>query len=145
MGHPVYAQIRFSVASSASGKFFASLAATAGIRGAQVLLGPVNVLNQGIRMIAVPEAARALKHSYRRLWLVGLAISLGVGAGALAWGAVFLLLPEVVGEQLLGPGVWAQARTVMVPVILLQAFGVGQDFFQHEIERSVARAGADRH
>ncbi|MEU4601842.1 hypothetical protein AB0F43_02565 [Kribbella sp. NPDC023972] len=101
----------------------AGLAATAGIRGAQVLLGPVNVLNQGIRMISVPEAARALRHSYRRLWLVGLAISLGVGAGALAWGAVFLLLPEVVGEQLLGPGVWAQASTVMVPVILLQAFG----------------------
>ena len=59
----------------------ASLAATAGIRGAQVLLGPVNVLNQGIRMISVPEAARALRHSYRRLWLVGLAISFGVGAG----------------------------------------------------------------
>ncbi|HEY4571045.1 MAG TPA: hypothetical protein VIH10_16365, partial [Kribbella sp.] len=59
----------------------AGLAATAGIRGAQVLLGPVNVLNQGIRMISVPEAARALRHSYRRLWLVGLAISFGVGAG----------------------------------------------------------------
>jgi O-antigen/teichoic acid export membrane protein len=101
----------------------AGLAATAGIRGAQVLLGPVNVLNQGIRMIAVPEAARALNHSYRRLWLVGLAISLGVGAGALAWGAVFLLLPEVVGRELLGPGVWAEARTVLVPVILLQALG----------------------
>jgi hypothetical protein len=101
----------------------AGLVATAGIRGAQVLLGPVNVLNQGIRMIAVPEAARALKHSYRRLWLVGLAISLGVGAGALAWGAVFLLLPDTVGEHLLGPGVWTQARTVLVPVILLQALG----------------------
>lgn len=101
----------------------AGLVATAGIRGAQVLLGPVNVLNQGIRMIAVPEAARALKHSYRRLWLVGLAISLGVGSGALAWGAVFLLLPEAVGNYLLGPGVWAQARTVLVPVILLQALG----------------------
>jgi O-antigen/teichoic acid export membrane protein len=101
----------------------AGLAATAGIRGAQVLLGPVNVLNQGIRMISVPEAARALRHSYRRLWLVGLAISLGVGAGALAWGAVFLLLPEVVGRELLGPGVWDQARSVLIPVILLQAFG----------------------
>ncbi|TCC51350.1 hypothetical protein E0H75_14650 [Kribbella capetownensis] len=101
----------------------AGLAATAGIRGAQVLLGPVNVLNQGIRMISVPEAARALRHSYRRLWLVGLVISLGVGAGALAWGAVFLLLPDVVGRQLLGPGVWAQAHTVLIPVILLQALG----------------------
>jgi O-antigen/teichoic acid export membrane protein len=101
----------------------AGLAATAGIRGAQVLLGPVNVLNQGIRMISVPEAARALRHSYRRLWLVGLAISLGVGAGALAWGAVFLLLPPVVGRQLLGPGVWTQAHEVLVPVILLQALG----------------------
>ena len=101
----------------------AGLAATAGIRGAQVLLGPVNVLNQGIRMISVPEAARALRHSYRRLWLVGLAISLGVGAGALAWGAVFLLLPSVVGRELLGPDVWAQADQVLVPVILLQALG----------------------
>ncbi len=101
----------------------AGLAATAGIRGAQVLLGPVNVLNQGIRMISVPEAARALRHSYRRLWLVGLAISLGVGAGALAWGAVFLLLPSVVGRQLLGPGVWTQAHHVLIPVILLQALG----------------------
>jgi O-antigen/teichoic acid export membrane protein len=101
----------------------AGLAATAGIRGAQVLLGPVNVLNQGIRMISVPEAARALQHSYRRLWLVGLAISLGVGAGALAWGAVFLLLPSVVGRQLLGSGVWTQAHNLLIPVILLQALG----------------------
>jgi O-antigen/teichoic acid export membrane protein len=101
----------------------AGLAATAGIRGAQVLLGPVNVLNQGIRMISVPEASRALKHSYRRLWLVGLAISFGVGCGALAWGAVFLLLPPVVGRELLGPGVWSQAHGVLVPVILLQALG----------------------
>jgi O-antigen/teichoic acid export membrane protein len=101
----------------------AGLAATAGIRGAQVLLGPVNVLNQGIRMISVPEAARALRHSYRRLWLVGLAISFGVGAGALAWGAIFLLLPPAVGRELLGPGVWTQAHEVLVPVILLQAFG----------------------
>ncbi|MGY4771777.1 hypothetical protein ACXC9Q_33150 [Kribbella sp. CWNU-51] len=101
----------------------AGLAATAGIRGAQVLLGPVNVLNQGIRMISVPEAARALRHSYRRLWLVGLAISFGVGAGALAWGAIFLLLPPFVGRQLLGPGVWTQAHEVLIPVILLQALG----------------------
>ncbi len=101
----------------------AGLVATAGIRGAQVLLGPVNVLNQGIRMISVPEAARALRHSYRRLWLVGLAISLGVGAGALAWGAIFLLLPPVVGRELLGPGVWNQAHSVLIPVILLQALG----------------------
>lgn len=101
----------------------AGLAATAGIRGAQVLLGPVNVLNQGIRMISVPEAARALRHSYRRLWLVGLAISFGVGAGALAWGAIFLLLPPFVGRELLGPGVWNQAHEVLVPVILLQALG----------------------
>ena len=101
----------------------AGLAATAGIRGAQVLLGPVNVLNQGIRMISVPEAARALRHSYRRLWLVGLAISFGVGAGALAWGAIFLLLPPFVGRELLGPGVWNQAHEVLIPVILLQALG----------------------
>jgi len=101
----------------------AGIAAVSGIRGAQVLLGPVNVLNQGIRAFAVPEAARALQHSYRRLWRVGLVVSFGVGAGALAWGAVFLLLPDVVGRELLGPGVWAEAHAVMIPVILLQALG----------------------
>jgi hypothetical protein len=41
----------------------------------------------------------------------------------LAWGAVFLLLPSVVGRQLLGPGVWTQAHEVLIPVILLQALG----------------------
>jgi hypothetical protein len=118
----------------------AGIAAVSGIRGAQVLLGPVNVLNQGIRVIAVPEAARALKHSYRRLWRVGLVISFGVGAGALAWGAIFLLLPEAVGRELLGPGVWAQASSVMVPVILLQAFGAS-NAGAFAILRALAAAG----
>ncbi|HET6292291.1 MAG TPA: hypothetical protein VFG33_02920 [Kribbella sp.] len=118
----------------------AGIAAVSGIRGAQVLLGPVNVLNQGIRVIAVPEAARALRHSYRRLWRVGLVISFGVGAGALAWGAVFLLLPEAVGRELLGPGVWAEASSVMVPVILLQAFGAS-NAGAFAILRALAAAG----
>jgi O-antigen/teichoic acid export membrane protein len=118
----------------------ASIAAVSGIRGAQVLLGPVNVLNQGIRAVAVPEAARALKHSHRRLWRVGLVISFGVGAGALAWGAIFLLLPESIGRALLGPGVWAEASAVMVPVILLQALGAS-NAGAFAIMRALAAAG----
>lgn len=118
----------------------AGIAAVSGIRGAQVLLGPVNVLNQGIRVIAVPEAARALRHSYRRLWLVGGAITFGVGAGALAWGAIFLLLPEAVGRELLGPAVWAEASAVMVPVILLQALGASNSG-AFAILRALAAAG----
>lgn len=118
----------------------AGIAAVSGIRGAQVLLGPVNVLNQGIRVIAVPEAARALRHSYRRLKLVGAAITLGVGAGALAWGAIFLLLPEAVGRELLGPAVWAEASAVMVPVILLQALGAS-NAGAFAILRALAAAG----
>ena len=118
----------------------AGIAAVAGIRGAQVLLGPVNVLNQGIRVIAVPEAAKALRHSCRRLWRVGLVISFGVGAGALAWGAIFLLLPETVGTELLGTGVWAQASAVMVPVILLQTFGAS-NAGAFAILRALAAAG----
>lgn len=99
------------------------IAAVTGIRGAQILMGPVNVLNQGIRAFAVPEAARALKHSTRRLRLVGLVVTTFVGAGALAWGAVFLLLPDAVGRELLGVAVWTEAKPVLVPVILLWAFG----------------------
>ncbi|ADB31810.1 hypothetical protein Kfla_2745 [Kribbella flavida DSM 17836] len=118
----------------------ASIVAVSGIRGAQVLLGPVNVLNQGIRAIAVPEASRALKHSYRRLWRVGLVISGGVGAGALAWGAIFLLLPEAVGRELLGPAVWAEASAVMIPVILLQALGASNSG-AFAILRALAAAG----
>jgi hypothetical protein len=118
----------------------AGIAAVSGIRGAQILLGPVNVLNQGIRVIAVPEAARALKHSHRRLWLTGLMISFGVGAGALAWGAIFLLLPDSVGTSLLGEGVWAEASGVLVPVILLQALGAS-NAGAFAILRALAAAG----
>lgn len=118
----------------------AGIAAVSGIRGAQILLGPVNVLNQGIRVIAVPEAARALKHSTRRLWLTGLVISVGVGAGALAWGAVFLLLPDSVGTALLGTGVWAEASAVLLPVILLQALGAS-NAGAFAILRALAAAG----
>jgi O-antigen/teichoic acid export membrane protein len=118
----------------------AGIAAVSGIRGAQILLGPVNVLNQGIRVIAVPEAARALKHSHRRLWLTGLLISFGVGVGAFAWGAIFLLLPDSVGTSLLGKGVWAEASGVLVPVILLQALGAS-NAGAFAILRALAAAG----
>jgi hypothetical protein len=118
----------------------AGIAAVSGIRGAQILLGPVNVLNQGIRVIAVPEAARALKHSTRRLWLTGLVISAGVGAGALAWGAIFLLLPDSVGMALLGNDVWAEADGVLVPVILLQTLGAS-NAGAFAILRALAAAG----
>lgn len=101
----------------------AGIAAVSGIRGGWILLGPVNVLNQGIRAIAVPEVARALRRSRRRLWLTAGAISAVVAAGGLCWGGLLLLLPDSAGDRLLGPAVWAAAGPVLLPVVLLQVFG----------------------
>jgi O-antigen/teichoic acid export membrane protein len=98
----------------------AGLAAVGAIRAGQLLLGPLNVLNMGIGMMAVPEASRALQVSLRRLGLTTVVISGVLAAGVVAWGLVVLLLPSRVGEQVLGPA-WGPAREVLLPLVIMQA------------------------
>jgi O-antigen/teichoic acid export membrane protein len=97
----------------------AGLAAVGQIKLVQVVLGPVNVLVQGVGLVAVPEAARALQRGRRQLDRVLLGISGVVGGGALAWGLVVWALPDAWATGLTGPG-WSSASGLVVPLSLLQ-------------------------
>jgi O-antigen/teichoic acid export membrane protein len=98
----------------------AGLAAVGTIRAAELLLGPLNVLTLGVGIMAVPEAARALRVSLRRLMRVALVTSGVLTSTVLIWGVLILVLPTRIGVAILG-GAWAPGRQVVTPLIVLQA------------------------
>jgi len=93
------------------------LAALGYVQAANTLMGPLTILWLGMSMVAIPEAARILRSSPRRLPLFCLLLSGALTVAALAWGAVVLVaLPDGVGAAVLGP-VWRHTY----PLVLLQA------------------------
>ena len=70
------------------------VAAAGIIRGSQVLLNAVNILNQGIRMSSVPTAARIATRSRRKLLEFCILVAAGLGLACAAWTALLLLLPS---------------------------------------------------
>jgi O-antigen/teichoic acid export membrane protein len=96
----------------------AGLADVGAVRGAQLLLGPFLALLMGTSLVAVPEAARVLRRSPRRLPHFCALLGGGqAGAGAL-WGlGLLLLLPDAAGRFLLGD-VWEPAAVLVVPTML---------------------------
>lgn len=92
------------------------LAAVGSIRGAQLLLGPAYVLSVGVHLSMVPEASRVVSSipKFRRIVLLSSGLLTVAGV---AWGLVLLLLPDGVGDQLLGES-WPGARSVLFPIAL---------------------------
>jgi hypothetical protein len=69
-------------------------------------------------MITLPEAARVLRSSPRRLPLFCLALSGGLALAALAWGALLLVaLPLGLGQLVLG-SIWRPAYPLVLPTVL---------------------------
>jgi O-antigen/teichoic acid export membrane protein len=99
------------------------LAAVGAVRGAQLLLGPFLAVLMGVSLVAVPEAARVLRRSPRRLPLFCIGLG-GVQAfAALLWGlALLLLMPAAVGAGLLG-SVWPLAAALIIPTTLVAVHG----------------------
>ncbi|MFC4001654.1 hypothetical protein ACFS2C_00985 [Prauserella oleivorans] len=104
----------------------AGLADVGVVRGAELLMGPFLAVLFGLSAVTVAEAARVLQRSPQRLWPFCLTLGAGQAIVALAWGvALMILLPDAVGEYLLGD-VW----TVAAPLILPATLGVvGASFF----------------
>jgi O-antigen/teichoic acid export membrane protein len=99
----------------------ASLAAVGTLRAAELLLGPFSVVTKGIGMIGVPEGARLLRRSVRRLEVFCLLLAGLQAGGALVWGiAMLLLLPKGLGVWLLG-SMWQPASELLLPVTLAVA------------------------
>ncbi len=94
------------------------LAAVGYVRAAVTLMGPFLVIFSGISLVTVPEAARVLRRSPRRLPLFCLLVSGGLTAAALAWGVVLLVtLPRGLGDWLLGP-IWRPAYPLVLPLTI---------------------------
>jgi glycosyltransferase involved in cell wall biosynthesis/O-antigen/teichoic acid export membrane protein len=96
----------------------AGLAAVGALRGAELLLGPFNVLMMGIGLMAVSEAVWVSQRSMRSLRPFCLLLA-GIQAGAAAaWGLALLwLLPRGLGMRVLGLS-WQPASALLVPVTL---------------------------
>ncbi|WP_409331684.1 hypothetical protein [Trujillonella humicola] len=98
------------------------VADTGGLRFAQSVLGPIQVLFGAVTAFMVPLLARRLARSGPgSLRRPAALVSLGALAVSAAVVAVLLVIPPSVGEELLGDS-WQGARAVMAAVGTMQCF-----------------------
>jgi O-antigen/teichoic acid export membrane protein len=94
------------------------LAAAGYVQAATTLMGPFLVIFFGISLVAVPEAARVLRRSPRRLPLFCLLVSAGLALGALIWGILLLItLPIGLGDRVLG-SIWRPTYPLVLPATI---------------------------
>ncbi|MER7665876.1 hypothetical protein [Streptomyces sp. NPDC096193] len=91
--------------------------AVGAVRGAELLLGPFLAVLMGLSLVTVAEAARVLRRAPHRLGRFCLLLGGGQAAAALLWGGALLLMPDRLGELVLGD-VWHLASQLIVPVTL---------------------------
>ncbi|MET7617634.1 hypothetical protein [Streptomyces sp. NPDC005408] len=89
--------------------------AVGAVRGGELLLGPFLAVLMGLSLVTVPEAARVLRRAPHRLGTFCLLLGGGQAAGALSWGGALLLMPDRLGELVLGD-VWHSAADLIVPI-----------------------------
>lgn len=96
----------------------AGLAAVGTVRGAELLMGPFIAVMMGVGLFAVPEAARVLRGSPRRLPQFCLILGGSQAIGALVWGlGLLFLLDDAAGRFVLG-SVWLSASALILPAML---------------------------
>ncbi|MHA6784809.1 hypothetical protein ACVGOW_28010 [Pseudonocardia saturnea] len=97
----------------------AGLASVGAVRGAQLLLAPFFAVLMGLSLVSVPEAARVLRRSPRRLPLFCILLGGGEAIAGILWGlALLIALPDEVGQQLLGSA-WESSSALIVPTTLV--------------------------
>ncbi|MFG2682042.1 hypothetical protein [Streptomyces sp. NPDC048392] len=87
------------------------------VRGSELLLGPFLAVLMGLSLVTVAESARVLRQAPERLGKFCLLLGGGQAVAALLWGAALLLVPDRLGELVLGD-VWSSASALIVPVTL---------------------------
>jgi O-antigen/teichoic acid export membrane protein len=91
---------------------FAGLSAAGALRGAQVVLGPLNVLNMGVTSPAIAESVRIARRSPRRMKHAVELLAVALVVVFVAWGVVVYLLPDSIGEAFLKRS-WGPAHEVI--------------------------------
>jgi O-antigen/teichoic acid export membrane protein len=99
---------------------FGGLSAAGALRGAQVVLGPLNILNMGLTAPSVTEAVRISRRSPRRMLKMVVLLAVALAGISFAWGVAMYLLPEHVGQALLKRS-WSSAHTVILPYAAVMA------------------------
>nr|WP_194274567.1 hypothetical protein [Streptomyces olivaceus] len=95
------------------------------VRGAELLMGPFLAVLMGLSLVTVAESARVLRQAPHRLGRFCLLLGGGQAVAALLWGGTLLLLPDRLGELVIGD-VWSGASELIVPVTLSVAgAGIG--------------------
>lgn len=88
------------------------LSAVAAIRGAGTLIGPLSLLLGALPLVVVPELSRAGARSGRQIWRRTRPYGLVISLGAVGVGALGLVLPDRIGNAILGE-TWTVAREVL--------------------------------
>jgi hypothetical protein len=116
---------------------FLSLRDTAGLRGANMLMGPLVVLLAAMTLTAVPELTSSSPGGRRKMvwWLL-----VGLTLPVLAWGATLTLIPHDWGRQILGES-WEWTSKV-VPITTLEYLVLATAFAPLAALKSVERFGA---
>jgi O-antigen/teichoic acid export membrane protein len=99
----------------------AGLTAAGALRGAQSLLGVMNVLFAGLLFTLVPHGVGLARSSPGAVLRLSRRVAAACAFAALVAGIGFWILPERVGTALLG-AVWPGAREVLVPLAFAYAF-----------------------
>ena len=87
------------------------------IRGAQVLVGPLETLSSAMFTFTLPELARRSWLSVRTRWKIATAASAAMLTVALAYTAVLWLMPDDVGRLIFRAN-WDGPSTVLLPIAL---------------------------
>ena len=91
------------------------LASLGYVQAASTLMGPFMVIFFGMGLVLLPEAARILRRSPRRLPLFCACASGGLALLGLAWGVVLLVaLPRGLGQLMLG-SLWRPTYPLVLP------------------------------
>lgn len=100
----------------------AGLAAAGSVRGAYTLLGPLIAVHIAVGDIYTPEAARLRQRDARAFAILAWRASAALAGVSLVGTALLLLLPQAVGERVLGDS-WAGTRTVLLAIGITHACG----------------------
>ena len=102
--------------------FVASVSELGIVRAAYIFFGPLAVLNAGAAMLALPQAVR-LRESGLVQQLTG-RVSMALAGVACLWGLVVCLLPDVIGQQVIGQAWPSSGPSRLLLAISLVAEGV---------------------
>ncbi|MGW2720047.1 hypothetical protein [Streptomyces sp. NPDC001492] len=89
--------------------------AVGAVRGAELLMGPFLAVLMGLSLVTVPEAARVLRQAPHRLGAFCLRLGGGQAGAALLWGGALLLMPDRLGDLVLGD-VWRSSSHLILAI-----------------------------